>query len=120
YLLVGLSIDLVAIDWTSAYIWIFSLSLFVIAVISKMVGVLFINETWPSRSLIGVSMVPRGEVGLIFAELGKSSGFFNNETHAGLIIVIILTTVLPPFGMKWLQKKYGQKFRHSLAARTEP
>ncbi len=120
FVLVGLSIDLGAIDWTSAYIWIFSLSLFVIAVISKMVGVLFINETWPSRSLIGVSMVPRGEVGLIFAELGKSSGFFNNETHAGLIIVIILTTVLPPFGMKWLQKNYGQKFRHSLAARTEP
>ncbi len=119
FVLVGLSIDLGAIDWSSAYIWMFSLSLFVIAVVTKMVGVLFINESWPSRSLIGISMIPRGEVGLIFAELGKISGFFNNETHAGLIIVIILTTVLPPFAMKWLQKNYGQKFRHSLMARTE-
>lgn len=118
FVLVGLSIDLGAIDWSSAYIWMFSLSLFAIAVITKMVGVLFINESWPSRSLIGISMIPRGEVGLIFAELGKISGFFNNETHAGLIIVIILTTVLPPFAMKWLQKNYGQKFRHSLTART--
>lgn len=119
FVLVGLSIDLGAIDWSSAYIWMFSLSLFAIAVTTKMAGVLFINESWPSRSLIGISMIPRGEVGLIFAELGKISGFFNNETHAGLIIVIILTTVLPPFVMKWLQKNYGQKFRHSLAARTE-
>lgn len=119
FVLVGLSIDLGAIDWSSAYIWMFSLSLFAIAVTTKMVGVLFINESWPSRSLIGTSMIPRGEVGLIFAELGKISGFFNNETHAGLIIVIIFTTVLPPFAMKWLQKNYGQKFRHSLAARPE-
>lgn len=111
FVLVGLSIDLGAINWASAYIWMFSLILFVIAIISKMVGVFFINESWPSRGLIGTSMIPRGEVGLIFAELGKLSGFFDNETHAGLIIVIVLTTILPPFVMKWLQKHYGRQFR---------
>ncbi len=111
FVLVGLSIDLRAIDWSSGYIWSFSLALFGIAVISKMIGVFLINESWGSRYLIGVSMIPRGEVGLIFAELGKLSGFFNNETHAGLIIVIILTTILPPFAMKWLQKAFGHTFR---------
>ena len=111
FVLVGLSINLREIDWSSSYIWGFSLVLFVIAVISKMIGVIFINESWSSRWLIGMSMVPRGEVGLIFAELGRLSGIFNNETHAGLIIVIILSTILPPFGMKWLQKNHGHTLR---------
>lgn len=106
FVLVGLSINLREIDWSSSQVWGFSLVLFGIAIISKMAGATLINESWPSRWLIGMSMIPRGEVGLIFAELGRLSGFFNNETHAGLIIVIILTTVVPPFGMKWLQKKY--------------
>lgn len=111
FVLVGLSIDLRAIDWSSSYVWSFSLILLGIAIISKIVGTIFIDESWPSRCLIGVSMIPRGEVGLIFAELGKFSGFFNNETHAGLIIAIVLTTVLPPFAMKWLQKNCSQNFR---------
>ena len=111
FVLVGLSINLREIDWSSSYIWGFSLTLFIIAIISKMIGAILVDESWPSRWLIGMSMVPRGEVGLIFAELGKLSGFFNNEIHAGLIIVIILTTILPPFSIKWLQKNHGDAFR---------
>ncbi|MDH3343307.1 MAG: cation:proton antiporter [Gammaproteobacteria bacterium] len=110
FVLIGLSLNLQEIDWSSGYIWGLSLALFAIAVISKMIGVLFIDETWSSRWLIGMAMIPRGEVGLIFAELGRLSGIFNNEIHAGLIIVIILTTILPPFSIKWLQKNYGSSF----------
>ena len=54
-------------------------------------------------------MVPRGEVGLIFAELGRFSGIFNNEIHAGLVIVIVLTTIIPPFAMKWFYKHYSHQ-----------
>ncbi len=111
FVMVGLSLNLREIDWTSSHVWGFSLTLFVIAIISKMLGVFFIKEAWHSRCLIGMSMIPRGEVGLIFAELGRLSGFFNNETHAGLIIVIILTTILPPFSMRWLQKNHGHLFQ---------
>ena len=111
FVLVGLSLNLREIDWSSIYIWGFSLALFIIAIASKIIGVFLIDESWHSRWLIGMSMVPRGEVGLIFAELGRLSGIFNNETHAGLIIVIILTTVLPPFSIKWLQKNYSHGFR---------
>ena len=52
-------------------------------------------------------MVPRGEVGLIFAELGRVSGIFNNEIYAGMIIVIALTTILPPLIMKWSYSRYN-------------
>jgi len=53
--------------------------------------------------------VPRGEVGLIFAEIGRHSGIFNNEIHAGMVIVIILTTILPPLIMKCFYKKHIKK-----------
>jgi hypothetical protein len=52
-------------------------------------------------------MIPRDEVGLIFAELGRVTGVFTNEIYAGIIIVIALTTLLPPFVMKWFYRRFG-------------
>ena len=46
-------------------------------------------------------MIPRGEVGLIFAQLGFSQGILNGELYAALLIVIALTTMTPPFLLKW-------------------
>ena len=56
--------------------------------------------------VVGVGMVPRGEVGLIFAELGRASGIFNNEVYAAMVIVIALTTLLPPLLMKWIYTRF--------------
>jgi Kef-type K+ transport system membrane component KefB len=111
FVVVGLSLNLREIDWGSSYIWIFSLALFVAAVVGKFAGALIIGESWPSRVAIGMAMVPRGEVGLIFAELGRESGVFSNEIYAGMVIVIALTTILPPFVMKWFYGRYGQDLR---------
>ena len=66
---------------------------------------LFLREDYIHRLLIGASMVPRGEVGLIFAELGRTSNIINYEIYAGLIIVIALTTLLSPFVIKCLAQK---------------
>ena len=65
-------------------------------------GGFFISEPRPFRWIIGVSIIPRGEVGLIFAELGRESSILNNEIYAGMIMVIALTTILPPFAIKLL------------------
>ena len=108
FVYVGLSLNLQDINWDSTFIWIFSLSMFVAALVGKLFGALFINEKWCSRWLIGLSMIPRGEVGLIFAELGRVSNIFTNEIYAGMIIVIALTTLLPPFLIKWFYKRYGK------------
>jgi Kef-type K+ transport system membrane component KefB len=56
-----------------------------------------------------MAMVPRGEVGLIFAELGRSSGLFNNEIYTTMIMVIAYTTLLTPFWLKLFYKRYGDK-----------
>ena len=107
FVMVGLSLNLREIDWGSGFIWIFSLSLFVVSVAGKVAGAFMVNETWQRRCMIGTAMIPRGEVGIIFAELGRVSGIFSNEVYAGIVIVIALTTFLPPFVMKWFYRRYG-------------
>lgn len=107
FVVVGLSINLRDIDWASSHVWIFSSVLLAVAIFGKLIGSFFIRESLASRLMIGMSMVPRGEVGLIFAELGRFSGIFDNETHAGMVVVIVLTTIIPPFTMKWFHKHYS-------------
>lgn len=47
---------------------------------------------------IGVGMVPRGEVGLIFANMGKSMGVMDDAVFSAIVIVIMATTLItPPF-----------------------
>jgi Kef-type K+ transport system membrane component KefB len=102
FVMVGLSLNLGEIDWGSGFIWIFSLSILIVAVLGKLVGTLLIRSHWPGRWAIGLAMIPRGEVGLIFAELGRVSGIFGHEIHAALVIVIAITTLAPPFLIKYL------------------
>ncbi|MBT6346072.1 MAG: cation:proton antiporter [Nitrospina sp.] len=112
FVTVGLSLNLHEVDWGSTFIWLFSLCIFVVAVGGKLLGGLIINRPWPLRWIIGVSIVPRGEVGLIFAELGRESGILTNEIHAGMIMVIALTTILPPFVIKSLYNRFSPSLLH--------
>lgn len=107
FVMVGLSLNLREIDWSSPFIWLFSVSLLVAAVAGKLFGALLVKESWSVRWMIGTAMIPRGEVGLIFAELGRESGIFSNEIYAGMVIVIALTTLLPPFVMKWYYARHA-------------
>ncbi len=107
FVYIGLSLNLREIDWSSPFIWGFSLIIFMLAVAGKMIGPFFIRESIYSKWAIGMAMVPRGEIGLIFTELGRISGILTNEIHAGMVIVIVLTTLLSPFVMKWYHAQYA-------------
>lgn len=48
------------------------------------------------KSIIGWGMVPRGEVGLIFAAIGKSLGVVDDAVYSVIVIMVILTTLLTP------------------------
>ncbi len=109
FVFVGLSLNLRDIDWGSPFIWGFSALLLLAAVAGKVMGALLIRESWPARWVIGTAMIPRGEVGLIFAELGRVSGIFDNEIYAGMVMVIALTTLLPPFVMKTMYGRWGAR-----------
>jgi Kef-type K+ transport system membrane component KefB len=110
FVTVGLSLDLSAVDWSSAFIWIFSLVITAVAIVSKLAGGLLIPVNHYARVAIGMAMVPRGEVGLIFAELGRVAGIFDNDVYAAIVIVIAYTTLLSPFWIKSYYRVYGKKF----------
>ena len=104
FVVVGLSLNLKQVDWGSVFVYAFSGSLLLVAVIGKLAGALLLREPMHVRWAIGMAMVPRGEVGLIFAELGRINGILVDDVYAATIIVIALTTLLPPFVLKVLYK----------------
>lgn len=108
FVTVGLSLDLREIDWGSGFFWWFSLTLVIVAICAKFTGALLISEPFPRRFVIGMAMVPRGEVGLIFAGLGAAAGVFTGDVYTALIMVIAYTTLLSPFWIKLYYRKFGK------------
>jgi Kef-type K+ transport system membrane component KefB len=70
-----------------------------VAIIGKLVtGLVVFGQPGINRLAIGVGMVPRGEVGLVFAAVGSASGVLTKSLNAAVIVMVILTTFLaPPF-----------------------
>lgn len=100
FVTVGLLLNFRVIDWSSPFIWTFSAIVFIAAFLAKLAAGFLIRESRGRQLVIGLAMVPRGEVGLIFAELGRAAGIFGPDLYAALVIVIALTTLLPPFLLK--------------------
>jgi len=57
-----------------------------------------------NRLAIGSGMVPRGEVGMIFAGLGLSSAIISTAEYGAILVVIAVTTLLAPLLLKWCFK----------------
>jgi Kef-type K+ transport system membrane component KefB len=49
-----------------------------------------------SKALIGAAMIPRGEVGLIFAQMGLSRGALDTQLFSALTLMVMVTTFLAP------------------------
>ncbi|HAF43373.1 MAG TPA: sodium:proton antiporter [Gallionellaceae bacterium] len=105
FVMVGVSLNLSDVNWGSGFVWMLAGSLLLAAFAGKFASGFCIREPRRNQIAIGLSMVPRGEVGLIFAQLGFSQGILNGELYAAMLIVIALTTISPPFLLKWF---YGR------------
>ncbi|MCX7760758.1 MAG: cation:proton antiporter [Hydrogenothermaceae bacterium] len=102
---IGLSLNLKEIDFSSPEFWKISIVLLLIAIIGKVASGFFIKATIKEKLLIGFSMLPRGEVGLIFAEIGKQSKLFDDLLYAVIIFVVAFTTLIAPLILKALAGK---------------
>jgi Kef-type K+ transport system membrane component KefB len=73
--------------------------LIAIAIIGKLItGWVVFGQPGINRLAIGVGMIPRGEVGLVFAGIGSASGAIDKPLEVAIIVMVILTTFLaPPF-----------------------
>lgn len=116
FVAIGLSLNLRVIQWSSSSIWIMTLLLLIVAFIGKFAsGMALRKESLSTKIIIGTAMIPRGEVGLIFANIALTAGVFTDDIYASIILVIALTTVLTPFALRFLYNRESliEKKSHS-------
>jgi Kef-type K+ transport system membrane component KefB len=75
--------------------------LIIIAIVGKIIAgfATFTNKPI-NRLAIGVGMIPRGEVGLVFAGLGAATGVLSESLDAAVIVMVIVTTIIAPLLLK--------------------
>lgn len=76
---------------------IVAIFLIIVAILGKIVtGAAVWGQGNINRLAIGVGMIPRGEVGLVFAGVGSASGVISPPLEAAIIMMVILTTFIAP------------------------
>ena len=83
------------------------LLLTVTGILGKLAAGWGVVRTKASRYVVGVGMVPRGEVGLIFAVFGLEHALVNNWQYTSLIVVVLLTTLVTPYWLKALAGRFN-------------
>lgn len=72
-----------------------------VAIVGKLASALGMFGARVDRLLIGLGMIPRGEVGLIFASIGLANGVLDADQYGALILVVLVTTVITPPLLRW-------------------
>ncbi|MGB5534665.1 MAG: cation:proton antiporter [Thiogranum sp.] len=93
FVLMGIQVKLETfLDWQ---VVILAAGLLVAAIVGKLACGLGASKQM-NRWAIGVGMLPRGEVGLVFAAIGKGLGVVDDAMFSSLVLVVIITTLLSP------------------------
>jgi len=75
--------------------------LVVVACAGKLAAGLGLRRGAGDRLLVGLGMLPRGEVGLIFASIGLANGVLGEDQFGALVAVVLVTTLLAPPLLRW-------------------
>ena len=75
------------------------------SIIAGVVGKVSLRKS----TLMGVGMMPRGEVGLIVSLIGQKTGILSKEVFAAAAIMCLATTFVVPLLLKWLVGLFPQE-----------
>jgi Kef-type K+ transport system membrane component KefB len=83
-----------------------ALALTIVAIIGKLACSLAVTVKGVDRLSVGIGMIPRGEVGLIFANIGlglsiAGENIVSKATFSALVVMVIITTLITPPALKW-------------------
>ncbi|MCK5475230.1 MAG: cation:proton antiporter [Candidatus Pacebacteria bacterium] len=78
-----------------------ALAITVVSVIGKQLCGIGVRCKNASKLVVGIGMISRGEVGLIFAGVGKGLGVIDDSLFGAIVIMVILTTLITPPLLKW-------------------
>ncbi|HKE47239.1 MAG TPA: cation:proton antiporter [Rhodanobacteraceae bacterium] len=110
FVITGAKIDVHVFADASA-LWML-LVVTVIAVVAKLVGG-FLGALSLGRrgaTIVGVGMVPRGEVGVVIASLGLVGGVFSDRTYAVIVAMSLLTSVITPPVLALLLRREAEEY----------
>jgi Kef-type K+ transport system membrane component KefB len=82
---------------------LFAVLLTLVAIGSKLVAGLAVYQRDVRRWRVGTGLIPRGEVGLIFAAIGLRAAVIDRDLYGAVVLMIMLTTVIGPV---WLRRLY--------------
>ena len=99
FVLMGMQVNLKTFLETQT-IWL-AIIFTVVAIIGKLLSGLPAGKG-VDRLVVGVGMIPRGEVGLIFASIGKGLGVIGDDVFSAIVIMVIVTTLISPIALKWV------------------
>lgn len=104
FAIIGAQVDLRGVN---AEVMLIAGAMIAVAIVSKMAGcglpaLLFLKSRNKSMK-VGIGMISRGEVGLIVAGVGVSSGALTGNIYTAIIIMVAATTIITPV---WLKSAY--------------
>ena len=81
-----------------------------IAIVTKLLGcglpsIIFLKDKSKAMK-VGIGMISRGEVGLIVAGIGATSGVLSGDVYTAIIVMVAVTTIITPI---WLKKAYQKE-----------
>ncbi|HZS35006.1 MAG TPA: cation:proton antiporter [Methylomirabilota bacterium] len=84
----------------------FGLGLVIVGVLGKLASAAGVVGRGINRLAVAVGMVPRGEVGLIFAGIGatltlEDRPLLSDAAFSALVLMVVVTTLLAPIGLRW-------------------
>lgn len=94
FLTVGASIDIRAL--ANGRVLLIGGALCVVAIVGKLVAGFAPWWVGVRHMMIGVAMIPRGEVGLIFAQMGLATGALDEGLFSAVVLMVMVTTFIAP------------------------
>ncbi len=101
FIMTGMAVDLETLFDTT--ILLSALAITAAAFVGKIASGLVAGKV--NKAIVGFGMVPRGEVGLIFASIGMSLGVVTGQMYSVIVAMVILTTLCTPPILTFLLKK---------------
>jgi Kef-type K+ transport system membrane component KefB len=108
FVLMGLQVDLRSLAEPSA------LGLGALLIVGGIAGKLLCGVGVVGRGInrlaVGIGMIPRGEVGLIFAGIGaslvvKGQPILSQNIYSAIVMMVLITTLITPIGLRWVFAK---------------
>jgi Kef-type K+ transport system membrane component KefB len=107
FAIIGAQVNLTGINLDVLFL---SAIIIVVAIFSKLAGcglpaLVFLRNRSKAMK-VGIGMISRGEVGLIVAGIGVTSGVLSSNIYTTVIIMVAITTLITPV---WLKKAYSKE-----------